>query len=198
VIACPDCDLLLHKIVVDVGDKVHCPRCGYLLQRARRDSVERSFALSLAGLLLVLPANVLPLVTIRLLENSHSGTLWSGVIALFHEQMWGVAILVFLSSILFPLVNIVLALLVSGHLYFNRPHRWLRRWLHWLEHLEEWAMLEVYLLGIIVACVKLSSMAILEFGFGLYAFIALLVVMTLLASSLDNYLFWQRVTALNS
>jgi paraquat-inducible protein A len=143
-----------------------------------------------------LPANLLPLVCIKVLGNTRDGTLWSGVATLYQEDMWAVAILVFLSSILFPLVNIVLSLLVSGHLYFRKPNRHLPRWMRWLQHIEEWAMLEVYTLGIIVACVKLASMAELRFGFGLYAFVALLIVNAMLASSLDQYLFWRRIEQL--
>ncbi|MGZ8136975.1 MAG: paraquat-inducible protein A [Methylococcaceae bacterium] len=194
--ACPECDLLLNPALPAMGEKAHCPRCGYLLQRPRQQSIERTFALSIAGLFMVFPANLLPLVGIDVLGNSKNGTLGAGVMTLFAEGMWPVAILVFLSSILFPLINIILSLLISAHLYFNRPNIYLARWMRWLQHLDEWAMLEVYMLGIIVACVKLASMAQLKFGFGLYAFIALLIINAMLASSLDGYLFWQRIAQL--
>jgi paraquat-inducible protein A len=194
--ACAECDLLLNPAQPAMGDKAQCPRCGYLLQRPRKQSIERTFALSIAGLILIFPANLLPLVGIKVLGNTRDGTLWSGVATLYQEDMWAVAILVFLSSILFPLVNIVLSLLVSGHLYFQKPNRLLPRWMRWLQHIEEWAMLEVYTLGIIVACVKLASMAELRFGFGLYAFVTLLIVNAMLASSLDQYLFWRRIEQL--
>jgi paraquat-inducible protein A len=169
-----------------------------LLQRPRKQSVERTFALSIAGLILMFPANLMPLVGIKMLGGAKDGTLLSGVIALFEEQLWGVAILVFLSSILFPLVNIVLSLLISAHLYFNRPNRHLAHWMRWLQHLDEWAMLEVYMLGIIVACVKLSANSDLKFGFGLYAFVALLIITGMLASSLDKMLFWQQIGRLRA
>jgi paraquat-inducible protein A len=194
--ACAQCDLLLNPARSAVGDNARCPRCGYLLQRPRKQSIERTFALSAAGLILILPANLLPLVGIKVLGNTRDGTLWSGVVTLYQEDMWAVAVLVFLSSILFPLANIVLSLLVSGHLYFQKPNRFLPRWMRWLQHIEEWAMLEVYTLGIIVACVKLASMAELRFGFGLYAFVTLLIVNAMLASSLDQYLFWRRIEQL--
>ena len=196
--ACPECDLLLNPAAPVVGDKAHCPRCGYLLQRPRKQSVERTFALSIAGLILILPANLMPLVGIKVLGTTKDGTLWSGVVMLFAEHMWGLALLVFLSSILFPLLNIILSLLISAHLYFNRPNRRLAHWMRWLQHIDEWAMLEIYTLGIIVACVKLASMAELNFGFGLYAFVALLIVTGMLASSLDKVLFWRQIGRLRT
>ncbi len=194
--ACPECDLLLNPASPVVGDKAHCPRCGCLLQRPRKQSVERTFALSIAGLILILPANLMPLVGIKVLGTTKDGTLWSGVVMLFEEHMWGIAILVFLASILFPLLNIILSLLISAHLYFNKPNRHLGHWMRWLQHIDEWAMLEIYTLGIIVACVKLASMAELSFGFGLYAFVALLIVTGMLASSLDKVLFWRQIGCL--
>lgn len=195
--ACPDCDLLLNRALPQIGSTAHCPRCGCLLHRPRTDSVERTLALSIAGLLLLFPANFLPLVGIKVLGHEKDGTLWTGVMTLFNEHQWAVAILVFLSSILLPFINIVLCLLVSGHLHHNRRHRYLAHWLYWLQHLEEWAMLEVYCLGIIVACVKLSAMAELQFGLGLYAFVGLLFTNALLTSNLDGHLFWQRIAQLN-
>ncbi|WP_411726394.1 paraquat-inducible protein A [Methyloglobulus sp.] len=191
--ACPECDLLLNPAVPDPGDKAHCPRCGNLLQRPRKQSIERTLALSLAGLILIVPANLLPMVGIKIFGNSHDGTLWSGVSALLNEDMWAVAVLVLLSSVLLPLVNLGLAFLISFHLFIKKPNGNLAHWMRWFQHLNEWAMLEVYALGIIVACVKLAGMAELRFGFGLYAFVALLIVNAMLANELDCYLFWQRI-----
>jgi paraquat-inducible protein A len=195
--ACPECDLLLKPAAPEHGEKAHCPRCGYLLQRPRKHSIERTLALSLAGLILIVPANLLPMVGIKIFGNSHDGTLWSGVLALLKEDMWAVAVLVLISSVLLPLVNLGLAFLISFHLYIQKANFHLFHWMRWLQHLNEWAMLEVYALGIIVACVKLAGMAELRFGFGLYAFIALLIVNTLLSNELDSYLFWRRIAQLS-
>lgn len=197
-LACPECDLLLSKNTPVVGEKAHCPRCGYLLHNPSANSVMRTFSLSLTGLFLLFPANLLPIMGIKVLGNSHDGTLMSGVLTLFNEGMWGVAFLVFLSSVLFPFLNIVLALLISGHLLFNRANKHTAFWLRTLHHIEEWAMLEVYLLGIIVACVKLASMAELKFGLGLSAFVLLLLVTVTLASNFDSPLFWQKIEQLNA
>jgi len=191
--ACPECDLLLNPVAPKIGDKGHCPRCGLLLSRPCKQSIERSFALSIAGFILFFPANLLPMVGITIMGNANTGLLFSGVVALFNDGMEAVAIVVFLASILFPLVHIVLSLLISGHLYFNRPNRYLVHWMRWMHHLDEWVMLEVYMLSIIVACVKLMALAQLKLGWGLYAFVALIVITTLLTGSLDEELFWQRI-----
>ena len=195
--ACPECDLLLNPAAPEPGDKAYCPRCGYLLQRPRKQGIERSLVMSLTGLILIVPANLLPMVGIKIFGNSHDGNLWSGVSALLKEDMLAVAILVLFSSVLLPLVNLGLAFLISLHLFIQKSNSHLIRWMRWLQHLNEWAMLEVYALGIIVACVKLAGMAELRFGFGLYAFVALLIVNAMLANELDYYLFWQRIQKLS-
>ena len=194
--ACPECDLLLKSAQPKNGENAHCPRCGFLLSRPHKQSIERTFALSIAGFILFFPANLLPMVGITVLGNVNTGILMSGVIALFNDGMVAVAFVVFLVSVLFPLVHISLSLLISGHLYFNRPNRYLAGWMRWMHHLDEWVMLEVYMLGIIVACVKLMAIAPLIFGWGLYAFIALIIITTLLTSGMDTGLFWQRIEQL--
>lgn len=194
--ACPECDLLIRSAQPKIGQKAHCPRCGCLLSSPRKQSVERTFALSIAAFILFFPANLLPMVGITLLGNFNTGILLSGVLTLFNEGMVVVGIVVFLVSILFPLVHISLALLISGHLYFRRRNPYLMAWMRCMHHLDEWVMLEVYMLGIIVACVKLMSLAPLVFGWGLYAFIALLIITTMLSSNLDEVLFWQRIAQL--
>lgn len=175
------------------GDKAYCPRCGCLLRRPRRRSIERTLALSGAGIILAIPANLLPMLSISLFGNSHDGNLWSGINALLKQDMWLIAGLVLLASALLPLVNLAFAFLISLHLYLKKANKRLAGWLRWFQHLNEWAMLEVYALSIIVAYVKLSAMADIRFGFGLYAFISLLIVNAMLANELDYDFFWRRI-----
>ena len=191
--ACPDCDLLLKPVRAKPGEKAHCPRCGCLLLRPRKQSIERTLTLSMAGLILALPANLLPMLNISIFGNSHTGNLWSGINALIKQEMWLTGILVFFASVLIPLVNLILAFLLSLHLHLKKTNKLLAFWLRWFQHLNEWAMLEVYALSIIVAYVKLSAMADLKFGLGLYAFVCLLIVNAMLANELDYHYFWQRI-----
>jgi paraquat-inducible protein A len=177
---------------------MHCPRCDYVLYRPRSQSITKTFALSLAGLFLLFPANFLPIMGIKFLGKAHEGTIWEGVTVLFQEGMWFVALLVFLASIFFPVINMTFSLMISSHLYFGWQNDKLNDWMRYLERIEEWAMLEVYLLGIIVACVKLSSMADLKLGLGLTAFVLLLIMNILLASNFDSALFWQGIDEVNA
>ena len=197
-IACPECDTLLALKDVEIRHQALCPCCGVVLYQPRNKSIMHTLSLSMTGLILILPANFLPLLSIKLLGNSQEGTLWSGVTGLFQEGLWSVAVLVLLSSIVFPTIIIVLSFLLSVHLYRHRAHRHLALWMRCLQHLEEWAMLEVYMLGIIVACVKLADTTELKFGLGLYAFVSMLVINVLLTQNVDKHLFWQHITKLQA
>jgi paraquat-inducible protein A len=191
--ACPECDLLLNPAQPEPGDKAHCPRCRFLIFKPHKHSIERTLALSIAGLILFFPANLLPMIGAKLLGNSLEENLWSGILALFEEDLWMVALLVLLSSVLLPFINMSLAFMISLHLFIKKPNKHLKFWMRWYQHLNEWAMLEVYALGIIVAWVKLSGDADLKLGLGLYAFIGLLIINTMLTNELDYYSFWQRI-----
>ena len=96
-VACHECDLLMRKPHLALGEKAQCPRCGYELYAHRYKVVERSLALVIAALLLYIPANFLPIMQLNLLGQSSEDTVWSGVVGLFDTGMQGVAAVVFLS-----------------------------------------------------------------------------------------------------
>ena len=97
-VACHECDLLMRKPHLALGEKAQCPRCGYELYAHRHNVVERSLALVIAALLLYIPANFLPIMELNLLGQSSEDTVWSGVVGLFDTGMQGVAAVVFLCS----------------------------------------------------------------------------------------------------
>lgn len=176
----------------DRGEKATCPRCGYVVYVPRVNSIERTFAFSLAGLLLFPPAVFLPMLGIRILGDYVDAPLWLSTVALFEAGMWLVGGLVLICSLLFPLLVLLLSCAISGSLLMGwslRSFPWMMRYLH---QLREWSMLEVYCLGIIVACVKLGDVAELYFGQGLFCFVGLLVLVTLTSLSIDERVFWQR------
>ena len=89
-VACHECDLLMRKPVLALGEKAQCPRCGYELYAHRHNVVERSLALVLAALLLYIPANFLPIMQLNLLGQTSQDTVWSGVVGLYESGMQGI------------------------------------------------------------------------------------------------------------
>ncbi|KAA0874716.1 paraquat-inducible protein A [Nitrincola tapanii] len=195
-IACNECDLLLHRPVIRISQTARCPRCQSVLISARANSIERSLALACAGLILILPANLYPLLTLELLGQSRSETIFSSAMALFQDGLWGVSLLVLLFTILVPICKLCLLFWVSLGLQMRWSLPGLSFALRSYLHLDEWGMLEVYLVGVLVSVVKLAAMASLEPGPGLFCLAALILVTTLSSSMLDKDLFWARIEAL--
>ena len=192
-IACKDCDLLIERVATPLGDKALCPRCANPLYQPRNNSIEHTLALAITGLLLFIPANLLPVMSLGLIGQESSTTIYKGSLVLFQEGLYWTALLVFFASIVIPLFKLLLMLFVSGYLYLERSSMLLPYAFRYYHYLDEWGMLEVYMLGVLVAVVKLKGMASVIPDVGLYCFVALLLVTTLMSSLLDEDSFWSSI-----
>jgi paraquat-inducible protein A len=191
--ACHECDLLIKKQPVIYGKKASCPRCGNRLYEPKKNSVEKCMAMAVSGLILIIPANFLPLMTMEVLGRSEQDTLISGVMALYREDYGFVALIVLLAGTLIPFLKLLLMLFVTYCLKTKQKPRALP-WLFRLYHeIDTWGMLEVYLLAILVSAVKLLDLAEIVPGMGLYCFAALLLTTVLLSTNLDEALFWELI-----
>ncbi len=193
-IACHECDLLMRKPVLQDGESAECPRCGYELFSHRHRVVRRSMALVLTALLLYIPANFLPIMQLSLLGQTSQDTVWSGVVGLYESGMQGIAVVVFLCSMAVPLLKLLCQLLVLRMDFARSYGLLLYRIYH---HMREWGMLEVYLMGILVAMVKLMDLADLSLGLGLFCFIALLLVQVWLEVTMAPHQIWEALSGEN-
>ena len=193
-VACHECDLLMRKPQLAHGEKAECLRCGYELYAHRHNVVERSLALVIAALLLYVPANFLPIMELNLLGQSSQDTVWSGVVGLFDTGMQGIAAVVFLCSMGIPLLKLLcqLAVLLTIRLDVGRSYGLLLYRIY--HHLRDWGMLEVYLMGVLVAIVKLADMAAITVGLGLVCFISLLLVQVWLEVVMSPHQIWQALS----
>jgi paraquat-inducible protein A len=193
-VACHECDLLMHKPSLGDGESAECPRCGYELFRHRHRVIRRSLALVIAALLLYVPANFLPIMHLNLLGQTTEDTVWSGVLGLYDSGMQGIALVVFLSSMAVPLLKLLCQLLVllSIRLEYGRSYGLLLYRIY--HHMREWGMLEVYLMGILVAIVKLMDLADLSLGLGLFCFVALLLVQVWLEVTMSPHQIWEALS----
>ena len=193
-VACHECDLLLRKPVLQHDEKALCPRCGYELYAHRHNVVNRSLALVLTALLLFVPANFLPIMQLHLLGQTSDDTVWSGVLGLFNTDMQGVSIVVFLCSMAIPLIKLLCQLSVLLTIRFNIGRSYGLLLYRIYHHLRDWGMLEVYLMGVLVAIVKLADMAAITVGLGLACFIGLLLVQVWLEVVMSPHQIWQALS----
>jgi paraquat-inducible protein A len=192
-IACHECDLLQQSRALPMGATARCPRCGAVLYRRKRNSLDRVLALTIAGLMLFTVANVYPFLTFRLEAQIQETTLITGIIELYNQGMWIVAGVVLLTSIVMPLLELTGTLYVLLPLKFNRRPWSLPLFFRMVRIFKPWGMMEVFMVGILVAFVKLSKMASIIPGMALYAFMLLIFVLAASAASLDPHIVWNRL-----
>ncbi|HBP87285.1 MAG TPA: paraquat-inducible protein A [Nitrospirales bacterium] len=192
-IACHECDLLYRVHPLRYGERANCSRCGAALYAKKRDSFEHTIILALTSLMLFTLANVFPFMTFELHGRVQESLLSTGVKEFFERDMWTLGVLVLCASILFPALKILGLLYVLVPLEFNR-----RPWkaalaFRLVQHFQTWAMMDVYLLGVIVAVVKLADMAILVPGVAIYSFVALIIALAAADSALDQHAVWEKM-----
>ncbi|WP_422086651.1 MULTISPECIES: paraquat-inducible protein A [Variovorax] len=189
-VVCPGCDAIYSRAPLHPRDVAHCPRCGTELARHPGQQQRRILPLTVACLIMFAIANLFPIVEIELQGLRSQTTLAGAVVALSAEGMSVVALLVLATTILFPFLQLcILAYLLVP---LSREHRpaGFALLVRAMQSLRPWGMIEVFLLGVLVAIVKLSSMATVVPGPALWAFVALTVMLTAVLS-FNPGAFWE-------
>jgi len=191
--ACHTCDLLVKK--VPEGQRWECPRCGSAVHGMRLpESISRTWALLAAATLLLVPANIYPVMTVTRFGQGEPSTILSGVVHLVEDGAWPLALLVFFASFVVPITKIgSLALLLlttqRGTAWRVRDRTLLYRA---TEAVGAWSMIDVFLVGILVALVRMDALATVRPGIGATFFGAAVVLTMLAAHAFDPRLLWDR------
>jgi paraquat-inducible protein A len=173
-----------------------CARCGALLYRNPADCIDRTLALSFASLILYVVANTFPFLAFGTPGNMRETSLISGVIDLHQQGMSILAAVVFVTSLLFPAFKILGQIYVLLPLQRGRVAPGMEDVFRWLLHTRAWSMMEIFMLGILVAFVKLAGMAEIVPGIALWAFACLVVTLAWSGSVLEPRVVWDRAEAL--
>jgi len=192
IIACNTCGLTQRVEPLSAGAAAECCRCGSIISEHRARSLERTAALSLAALIFYVPANVYPILVMNYHGAYSESTVWDGCVSLFKNGQWLVALIVFFASILIPLFKLLglFYLTATAKLKSPRRQRERTRIYRLLDLIGPWAMLDVFLLAVLVALVKLRELVTILPGPGLLAFTAVVVLTILASASFDPKLIW--------
>ena len=195
-IACEFCDLLHRPHPLRPGEKARCSRCGGVLARRSQDPLQGTLALTFAALVLLVLANVFPFLEINLEGQVRENTIATGVVGLWNGGARALATLILFTTILAPLLRILGLLYVLFPLSLGRVPPGVASTLRFQGSLVTWAMLDVYMLALLVILVKMMGMARIQFETGAYCFVALFIVLTLVSAFYDREALWDRVEAL--
>jgi paraquat-inducible protein A len=197
--ACRTCGLVQRTGHLRPGAVTACCRCGAIVSRGRTGTLARTQALTLAALILYVPANIYPVLRITYYGAYSESTVWDGCVTLFRDGQWPVAVIVFLASILIPLFKLLGLLYVTVSTRMRttrtrRQHTWVHRS---IERIGPWAMLDVFITAILVALVKLGQFVTVLPGRGLLPFTAVVVLTILASASFDPKLLWEPPEAVS-
>ena len=189
VLKCVHCgqSQLLPKI--PIGCRATCVRCDETLRQHAPRGVQRTIALSLAALVLYIPSNTLPILSISQMGHRSESTIWSGVVELWQTGTPGIAVLVFLCSILIPLFKILGLLYLCTSYQIHSPRKY-SSLLRFISVIGRWSMLDVFLVAIFVAIVKLGTFASIQTELGIVAFSGVVVLTMLASTNFEPKLLW--------
>ena len=195
-VACQDCDLLIHLPNVPEGGTASCRRCGGELRRRPRNGLEHTFALALSSAILFVVSNSFPFLSFEMRGLETQTTLMTGVIDLWRQEKQELSVLVLLTTVLAPLFQIVLLLYVVAPLRLGRVPWQLPHAFRLLRHIQPWSMMEVFMIGILVSIVKLMGMATIIPGLALWSFVLLMLVLSGANARFDQEAVWEKLETL--
>jgi paraquat-inducible protein A len=187
-IGCTICDLIVGEHEVDR----HCPRCGAKLHPRKPRSIQRTLAFVLAGYLLYIPANTLPVLTTVQFGHEERNTILSGVLELIRNDLWPLAVIVFTASIVLPLIKLfgltwmLLAIRygwTGGLVMRTRLYRS-------IDAVGRWSNIDIFSVAVLVALLQFGSLTAVHAGPGLVAFAAVVIITMLATMAFDPRLMW--------
>lgn len=192
-VACPECDLLQHLPELPTGGRARCPQCGHTLATQPTDPLDRPLALIVTAAILFIVANTAPLMALSAVGRQASTTIAGGAYGMWLQGEQITAGIVAFCAVIAPgsYILFMLTLLLA----VRRPPapQWVGTMLRWAESTRPWSMIEVMILGILVALIKIAELATVEPGVGMYAVGGLVVLFPAIMMTFHPREIWKRV-----
>lgn len=192
-IACQECGQLHRYRRLAPGKVASCSHCHAMLYRNRPHMQDTALALTVAGLILFFLSNLFPLLGLRSQGIEHELHLLGASLAFWQQDYKSIAALLVLNTVVFPLFelfSLLIVLLTLRYGWYPQASVVLYRW---MRELKPWGMLEVFMLGILVAIVKLGDLATLIIGTAFWSFAGLVLVMAAATATLDPFSVWREL-----
>lgn len=172
----------------------HCARCNAPLHFRKPDSLARTWALVLTAIILLVPANTIPIMDVMSFGKHDPSTILSGILKLWRDHQFLIAIIVFVASFIVPLFKLgalVMLLLAAHQVFPTTPVRWTKLY-RFLEFIGRWSMLDIFVVTLMVAVVQLGNVSRVIAGGGSFAFTLVVIVTMIASSSFDPRLLWDK------
>jgi len=191
VIVCPACDLAHRRTAAPASERTQCARCRAPLQRPEGAAIDTAIALAVCALVLLLLSNAYPLVAMHVNGSSRETTLTGAALGLYAQGYDSLAALVFLTTVAAPLLQIAALLYVLIPLWRNQRALGQNAVFRLLTGVRSWSFMEVFMLGALVALVRLSKFAHIVPGISLWSCALLMMCLSELTSLTSPEQFWR-------
>ena len=191
-VLCHNCHKIIPYASLTPGEKNSCPRCGEHLHLRKKDSIDRSWALIVASLILTLPANLLPIMSVSSLGGVTRSTIINGVIRFFQEGSYGIGLIILTASVLVPLFKITGMALILISID--------RQWTSWLRHkaamfrfiqfVGRWSMLDIFVIALLCSLVRFDTLSSVDTAPATLYFSTVVLCTMFAAISFDPRLLW--------
>jgi paraquat-inducible protein A len=188
-LVCLDCRATVRAVK---APHLKCPRCHARIHERKPHSLAITTALIFAAAVLYVPANLLPVMTTRTFLDDENDTIMSGVLVLLQSGSWPIAVLVFIASIVVPLLKILAMAVLIYSAWRPSPRRRAQRssLFRMVEFIGRWSMLDIYAISLLATLVQIQSFASILVGWGAWAFGAVVVLTLIAARTFDERLLW--------
>jgi paraquat-inducible protein A len=190
-ISCHSCELLVDSLGRS-HEALQCPRCGASLHSRKTNSLARTWALVIAAFIFYVPAMVLPITRVTSLGTVQEDTIMSGVILFIQTGSWEIALVIFVASIIVPMMKLLILvyLLISVQRKSGRRPRDRAKLYRLTEFVGRWSMVDIYVVAILVALVNLGVLADIDAGPAAFYFAAVVIITIFAARTFDPRLIW--------
>lgn len=176
---------------LDPSESFVCSRCGHKHVRHNAKSATMTLVFTLTALIFYIPANIYPFMTIELYGNRNSSTIWSGIVSLAQDGSWAIAIVVFLASLLIPFLKLIILFYLSLTNSTHAHPRFKTKLYFVVEAIGRWSMLDIFLLAVLVAIMKLGHWTTVEPEIGSLLFLFVVIFTMLASAQFDPKLLWK-------
>jgi paraquat-inducible protein A len=192
-VACPECDLLQQIPPLASGGKALCTRCGCLLAKQPVGPRDLPLVLTVTAAIVYVVANAWPLMDLSAVGRDASTTIAGGAYQMWVDGQEIIAVLIAFCAVIAPGAYLLLMLVLQLAARLTPPPHWVAEMLRWAHHFQIWSMLEVMMLGILVALIKIAELATVHAGIAMYAVGALMLLFPGIMATFDARELWRRV-----
>ena len=192
-IACKECDLLIHLQPFQEGNKACCPRCGHVISQKVVNAKEKVTALAISSLIFLAFSLPFTFLSFESKGNERVISLIDSAISMFQFDFDLIGILLLLTTIVIPALFLFSVLFVVFSISIKRSTSLTHHALKGVFHLLDWNMAEIFLIGILVSFVKIASMANVTFGLSFGAYVLFIILLVATVNSLDRFQIWRWV-----